>query len=107
MNRNQALADGIEFDLTHFHRHRMARRAGLQMQLLRDARNAQTIDEDRVAMLRKALSETGRNRFNTVLTVEEVIQPLRCGVEISAIALADAYMADPVNQRPCQPSRAV
>ncbi|MBD7920768.1 hypothetical protein [Xanthomonas bonasiae] len=99
MTRNQALIQGIEFDLPHYHRQRMARRAGIQMQMLRDADSSPCLDGHRVQMIRNALVETTRNQFNNALTVEEVIEPLRHGVDIRAIEQADAYMADPANQR--------
>lgn len=99
MKRNESLIEGIEFDLVYFHRQRIARRSGLQMQMLRDARDAPLVNGSRVDMLRSALVETKRNEFNTALTVEEVIEPLRVGVDIRAILQADAYMADPAHQR--------
>lgn len=99
MKRNKSLIEGIEFDLVYFHRQRIARRSGFQMQMLRDARDAPLVNGSRVDMLRSALVETKRNEFNTALTVEEVIEPLRVGVDIRAILQADAYMADPAHQR--------
>ncbi|QLC71461.1 hypothetical protein [Xanthomonas campestris] len=104
MTRNDALIEGIEFDLVHFHRRRMAERAGLQYQMLREERGKMPPDEERIASVRAAIADTMKKKFDTLLTVEEVVDPLRHNVDIRAINVADRFMADPVAWRepPCK-----
>lgn len=97
MTRNEALIQAIEFDLMDYHRGRMSQRAGVQMQLLRDAQHQLAPNADRIARIRDAMTETLRNQLNTALTVDEVIEPLRRGVSIQSIKLADQIMADPAS----------
>ncbi|MBV6855904.1 hypothetical protein KWH45_21060 [Xanthomonas campestris pv. mirabilis] len=95
MARNEMLIDNIQYDLTDFHRRRMAQRAGEQAHLLREERGQPKPNQTRIKTIRAAMAETKRNALNTALTVEEVIEPLRHGVSIGAISLADKLMADP------------
>lgn len=95
MARNEMLIDNIQYDLTDFHRRRMAQRAGEQANLLREERGRPTPNQTRIKTIRAAMAETTLNAFNTSLTVEEVIEPLRHGVSIRAINVADKLMADP------------
>ncbi|WDS36964.1 hypothetical protein [Pseudoxanthomonas sp.] len=99
MTRNEALIQAIEFDMMHYHRQRFAQLAGLQMQMLREAKDLSTANQERLEALRSAMVETARNMLNTALTTEDVIEPLRVGVDICAINYADALMADPANHR--------
>ncbi|MBV6867888.1 hypothetical protein [Xanthomonas euvesicatoria] len=95
MARNEMLIDNIQDDLTDFHRRRMAQRAGEQAHLLREERGQPRPNQMRIETIRAAMAETKRNSFNTDLTIEEVIEPLRHGVSIGAISFADKLMADP------------
>lgn len=99
MTRNEALIQAITFDLVHYHRARMAQRAGLQMQLLRAEKNRIPHNIARLNAIRVAMVDTTRNRLNSKVTIDEVLEPLRHGVSIEAIHYADQVMADPENQR--------
>jgi hypothetical protein len=97
MTRNDALIQAIEFDLVDFHRQRMAQRAGLQMELLRNEERRPDPDPSRIGRIREAMVLTKRNAFSTSLTVAEVIEPLKHGVSIGSIRQADEFMADPAS----------
>ena len=77
MTRNEALLQAIEKDLPHYHRVRMNKLQGEQMdQLLAEQKKARP-DAKLVETLRNAIAQTERNKRDVSITEREVLVPLR------------------------------
>lgn len=99
MSRSEALAQAIEFDLAHYHRHRMALRNGRLMSLLRQEQAAPQPSPDRINQLRQAMVRNQALKSKPEESQLEVVTPLRLGVSRESIEIAEDFMADPANWR--------
>ena len=76
-NPNKAFLAAIESDLVHYHKERMVKRQAMDRSEIRAEERKASPDAARVRKLREDIAFTTRNMFNTAVTVQEVVNPMR------------------------------